>query len=267
MRRAAAVAGQFYPGRPQELRDELDRHLQSPGKPQEALACVVPHAGYMYSGHVAGAVYGRLRVPPVVIILGPNHRGIGSPLAIQSAGEWETPLGSVPIDSTLADAMKEACPALEEDSLAHRMEHSLEVQVPFLLRLRPDVRIVPIALSVGSYEVLEQLGAALGSVTATAEPRPLLVASTDLNHYQSEAIGRVKDHKAIEAILALDPRRLYDTVRRERISMCGYEPTTVMLMAARILGAQAAELVRYATSGDITGDRSSVVGYAGILVH
>jgi AmmeMemoRadiSam system protein B len=267
MRRAAAVAGQFYPGQPQELREDLDGHLEGAGKPRAALACVVPHAGYMYSGHVAGAVYGRLAVPPAVLILGPNHRGIGSPLAIQSAGEWETPLGSVSIDSPLADALKEACPALEEDPAAHRMEHSLEVQVPFLQSLRPDVRIVPIALCVGDYELLKELGTALGSVAASAEPRPLLVSSTDLNHYESEAIGRVKDHKAIEAILALDARRLYDTVRRERISMCGYEPTTVVLMAARLLGAQTAELIRYATSGDITGDRSSVVGYAGILIH
>jgi AmmeMemoRadiSam system protein B len=184
-----------------------------------------------------------------------------------SEGEWETPLGLVPLDTALADALRKACPALAEDASAHRFEHSLEVQLPFLRHLRPDLRIVPIAVSAGGYGPLEELGKALASAVAARAPRPLLVASTDLNHYEPETIGRVKDRKAIDAILALDARGLYDTVRRERISMCGYGPTVALLTAARALGAQKAELIRYATSGDITGDRSGVVGYAGIVVQ
>ncbi len=267
MHRPAAVAGQFYPARPQVLTRELEGYLEKEVRQQAAVGCVVPHAGIMYSGHVAGAVYARLELPPTVVILGPNHTGMGSPLAIMSEGTWETPLGSVSIDTELAAAIQRACPALEDDPHAHRAEHSLEVQVPFLQFLKPDLRIVPIALGVGGYEPLQELGEALASVLTTASPCPLLVASTDLNHYEPENIGRIKDHKAIDAILALDPRGLYETVRRERITMCGYGPTVAMLTAARLLGAEKAELIRYATSGDVTGDRSHVVGYAGIIVH
>ena len=267
MHRLPTVAGQFYPAQPQLLTRELERYLKKEVPQQTAVGCVVPHAGVMYSGHVAGAVYARLELPPSVVILGPNHHGVGAPLAIMSEGEWETPLGVVSIDAALVAALKDACPALEDDAGAHRAEHSLEVQVPFLQLLKPDLRIVPIALGVGSYDPLHELGEALASVLATASPRPLLIASTDLNHYEPESIGRVKDRKAIDAILALDPRGLYDTVRRERITMCGYGPTVAMLTAARALGAQEAELIRYATSGDVTGDRSYGVGYAGIIVR
>jgi AmmeMemoRadiSam system protein B len=249
------------------LVEELERCLGSNGTRRPALACVVPHAGYLYSGPVAGAVYRQLEVPPVAIILGPNHAGIGLPLAILSEGEWETPLGTVAIDSETARALREACPALEEDALAHRRENSLAVQLPFLQHLREDIRIVPITLSVGDFEPLERLGEALASVVAKTEPRALLVASTDMNHYESEAVGKVKDRKALDAIEALEADRLYRTVRREGISMCGYEPTTATLIAARQLGAQTAELVRYGNSGDVTGDRSSVVGYAGLIIR
>lgn len=267
MRRAPAVAGHFYPGRAKELVQEVERCLGSNGKPRPALACVVPHAGYMYSGPIAGAVYRQLELPPVAIILGPNHAGMGRPLAIMSEGEWETPLGMVAIDTETATALQEACPALEEDSLAHRSEHSLEVQVPFLRHLRADIRIVPIALSVRSFDPLQELGDALASVLKKAEPRPLLVASTDMNHYESEAVGKVKDRKALDAIKVLEAEQLYATVRREGISMCGYEPTSATLIAARQLGARSAELVRYGNSGEVTGDRSSVVGYAGLVIR
>lgn len=267
MGRPAAVAGRFYPARPRELTRDLERCLESSGPPEAALGCVVPHAALMYSGHVAGAVYGRLELPPVAILLCPNHAGVGRPLAILSEDDWETPLGPVAAEPALAATLKKACPALEEDVEAHQFEHSLEVQLPFLQHLRPGLRIVPIALSVGRYEPLEELGEAIASVVTGTVPRPLLVASTDLNHYEPERVGRIKDRKAIEAILALDPQGLYDTVRRERISMCGYEPTTVVLTAVRALGAKEGELIRYATSGDITGDRGSVVGYAGIVIR
>jgi len=221
----------------------------------------------MYSGTIAGAVFRRLEVPPVSIILGPNHASLGAPLALATEGEWETPLDPVPIDTQTAAALRAACPELEEDALAHRSEHSLEVQVPFLQHLRRNIRIVPVALSVGRFEPLARLGEALAAVLQVMEPRPLLVVSTDMNHYESEAVGKVKDRSALNAIEALEADRLYDTVRRERISMCGYEATTAGLIAARQLGARRAELIRYGNSGDVTGDRSSVVGYAGLIIR
>lgn len=267
MHRRPAVAGRFYPARPQELTRDLERYIERVSSPERAVGCVVPHAGIMYSGHVAGAVYGRLEPAASYIILCPNHTGAGRPLAIMSAGDWETPLGDVPIDSPLAEALKRACPALEEDAEAHRFEHSLEVQLPFLQHLQRNFRFVPIAVGVGRYEPLAELGRALARVVALAAPRPLLVASSDLNHYEPDGVNRLKDRQAIDQILALDPRGLYDTVHRERISMCGYGPTVAVLTAARELGARQAELVRYATSGDITGDRSAVVGYAGIVIR
>lgn len=266
MHRSPAVAGRFYPARPAELTRELDEYIQAVTPRVKAVGCLVPHAGIMYSGHVAGAVYGRLEIPPSLILLCPNHTGYGRPLAILSEGEWETPLGSVPVDTALAGALKKACRALEEDAEAHRFEHALEVQLPFLQRLGVDFRFVPIALGVGSFEPLEELGRAIAAVAARAASRPLVIASSDLNHYESDAVNRIKDRKAIDSILALDPRGLYDTVRRENITMCGFGPAVAMLTAARELGARTAELIRYATSGDITGDRSAVVGYAGIVV-
>lgn len=265
MHRLPAVAGRFYPAQAAELRRELEGYLAKEPK-QAAIGCVVPHAGIMYSGHVAGAVYARLQPFPSYIILCPNHSGYGRPLAILSEGEWETPLGDVPIDAALAQALQRACRLLEEDEAAHRFEHSLEVQLPFLQVQQPGCRFVPIAIGVGSYGPLEELGRAVAQVAGQAKEKPLIVASSDLNHYEPDAINRAKDHKAIERILALDPRGLYDTVRREDISMCGFGPTVAMLTAAKILGATRAELVRYANSGDVTGDRSHVVGYAGILI-
>lgn len=267
MQRPPAVAGQFYAGQRELLLRDVESYLEASSAPQEALACVVPHAGLMYSGHVAGAVYARVRLPPSVIVLGPNHRGLGAPLAIMSEGAWQTPLGEVELDAALAAACRHACNLIEEDPLAHSREHSLEVQLPFLQRLKEDFRLVPIAIGTGRYEPLEELGRALARVIAGRSPRPLLVASTDLNHYESDAVGRKKDQKAIDRILALDPKGLYETVHREQISMCGYGPTVAVLTAARELGARRAELIRYATSGDITGDRSAVVGYAGILIQ
>lgn len=267
MRRQAAVAGRFYPADPEALTRELARYLAPAETKQAARGCVVPHAGIMYSGHVAGAVYARLQLPTRFIILCPNHTGQGTPLAIMSEGVWETPLGDVPIDAPLARALKQSCPRLEEDIEAHRSEHSLEVQLPFLRHLLGEFRFVPIAIGVARYSPLEELGHAVAAVLEKAGNSVLVVASSDMNHYESDERTRVKDRKAIDRILALDPKGLFDTVQREDISMCGYGPTVTMLTAAKDLGARQAELVRYATSGDITGDHSAVVGYAGIIVR
>lgn len=265
--RPAAVAGQFYPRSRSALLKEIESYLVADAHPLPALGCIAPHAGYMYSGHVAGAVYSQIQIPSSAILLCPNHTGIGHPLSIMSEGAWETPLGSAPIDSELASVLKRQCPMLTEDQGAHRSEHAIEVQLPFLQARQPQVRFVPIAVGTGDYGTLETLGKAAGAVIADSGQSVLLIASSDMNHYESDAVTRTKDHKAIERILALDPAGLYEVVQNENISMCGYGPAIVMLTAAHRLGAKSAELIRYATSGDISGDRRMVVGYAGIVVR
>lgn len=267
MIRPMAVAGTFYPANPKALTVELDRHIVRSPTPQPALGCIVPHAGIMYSGHVAGAVFGRLELPESVIILCPNHTGRGRPLAMLTEGAWETPLGNIPIDEPLAAALLEGLPEIEEDPEAHRLEHSLEVQLPFLRRLSPSIRMVPIAVGVGRFESLEALGSGMARVLMDLSPVPLIVASSDMNHFEADEKSRRKDRLALDQILALDARGLFDTVREHDISMCGYGPAAAMLTATRMLGAETAELVRYANSGEITGDTQSVVGYAGIIVR
>lgn len=264
--RPPAVAGRFYPDNPDRLLQEVRGYTGATGEKLRAIGCVVPHAGYMYSGHVAGAVYARLELPKTFIILCPNHTGMGQPLAIMSEGAWMTPLGNVRVDSALADALLQSFPQLSEDVVAHSAEHALEVQLPFLQALAGDFSFVPITVGMGQVEVLEALGDAMARVISSQEQRPLLISSSDMNHYESDKITRVKDRKAIEKILELDARGLFYVVKRESISMCGYAPTVAMLTAAKRLGAKQAQVIKYATSGDISGDRELVVGYAGIAI-
>jgi len=270
MLRHPAVAGRFYPSDPDDLRAEVHGYLSQASStkqaPARALGCIAPHAGYIYSGHVAGAVFERVDVPRRCFVLCPNHTGVGRALSVVSAGAWETPLADIPIDGGLAAALKERFPALQEDSSAHRAEHAAEVELPFLLLRQPELRFVPIALGTGQFETLEQLGKALADVITAQNDSILIVASSDMNHYESDAVTRLKDHQAIERILTLDPRGLYDVVTQQDISMCGFGPAVAMLTAARELGAKSAELVKYATSGDVSGDRNMVVGYAGVVV-
>ena len=264
--RPPAVAGRFYPNNPKSLLHDIRSYAVAGGEKLRAFGCVVPHAGYMYSGHIAGAVYARLELPKTFIILCPNHTGIGQRLAIMSEGVWQTPLGEVPVNTALATALRDEFPQLSEDVMAHRAEHALEVQLPFLQALRGDFAFVPIVVGVGEFDVLQALGDAMARVIAAASERPLIIASSDMNHYESDQITRVKDHKAIDKILALDARGLYDVLQREDISMCGYGPAVAMLTTARRLGAHQAQVIKYGTSGDISGDRDLVVGYAGVAV-
>lgn len=271
--RPPAVAGRFYPRDAADLRAEVGAYLSSPlpssetsSEPVRAVGCMAPHAGYMYSGHVAGAVFARVEIPRRCIVLCPNHTGMGRALAIMSEGAWETPLGEVTIDSELAAALRQRFSSLEEDAAAHRAEHAAEVELPFLQMRQPDLTFVPIALGTRQFAPLQELGYALADVIAGQKDRILIVASSDMNHYESDALTRVKDHRAIERILTLDPRGLYDVVTEQAISMCGLGPAVAMLTAARKLRARSAELVKYATSGDISGDRDMVVGYAGVVV-
>jgi len=266
--RPSAVAGRFYPSDPEELREEVRSHLTQIPKDQlvRALGCIVPHAGYMYSGHVAGAVFAGLEVPQLCLVLCPNHTGVGRPLAIVSEGAWETPLGDVAIDGRFATALKQRCGLLEEDSSAHRNEHAAEVELPFLQMRQPQLKIVPVALGTRRFEILEQLGDAIADAIAVEGNPVLIVASSDMNHYESDAVTRVKDQSAIEPILRLDARAMYDVVTQQHVSMCGFGPAVVMLTATEKLGATRAELVKHATSGDISGDLDLVVGYAGVIV-
>lgn len=268
--RRPAVAGRFYPGDPDELRAEAQEYLSqgssSESSAVKAIGCMAPHAGYMYSGHVAGAVFARIEIPPLCVVMCPNHTGMGKALAMMSEGAWETPLGEVPIDSDSAYALQQKFPAVQNDAAAHRAEHAAEVELPFLQLRQPNLRIVPIALGTGQFEVLEQLGLAVADVILRRKEPVLVVASSDMNHYESDVVTRAKDHRAIERILSLDARGLFDVVTQQDISMCGFGPAVAMLTAARQLGAKSAELVKYATSGDVSGDRDMVVGYAGVVV-
>jgi AmmeMemoRadiSam system protein B len=267
MIRLPAVAGRFYPSDPEKLTQQVEKYSAGSLGKISALGGVVPHAGYMYSGHVAGAVYSSLEIPGRCILLGPRHFPRGESMAILSEGSWQTPFGAAPIDSALASELMHACPHLKEDVVAHEREHSLEVQLPFLQRMVSDFRFVPIVLGIDRYPLLEDLGRAVAQVVRAQTNKILVIASSDMNHYENDAITRVKDNHAIERILALDPRGLYDAVRAEGITMCGYAATVAMLVATIELGAKEARLVRYATSGDITGDLDSVVGYAGMIVR
>ena len=279
--RHPAVAGQFYPSNPNKLRQEIEGFVQPGREKLSALGCVVPHAGYMYSGHVAGAVYARLELPRRFIILCPNHTGAGQQLAIMSRGRWMTPLGEVAIDEPLAEELKREFSSLREDDVAHSREHALEVQLPFLQQIVHEFTFVPIVVGTGRLEVLTELGSSLARVLKRLAPstpphgKPiadeskhdvLVIASSDMNHYEGDERTRVKDRMAIDQVLALDPAGLWKTVQCEQISMCGYGPAVTMLTTARELGATKAELVKYATSGDISGDRGWVVGYAGMIV-
>ena len=260
------MAGRFYPANAAKLRGEVESYLSPQPERVPAIGCIVPHAGYIYSGQVAGAVFSRLQIPSSCIVLCPNHTGLGHPLAIMKEGAWRTPLGEISIDSELAEKLVQAFPALVEDSAAHRSEHAIEVELPFLQLVKPGVKFVPIAVGTGNLMLLEHLGEAMATVVRDCDASVLMIASSDMNHYEDDATTRVKDNKAIDQILALSARGLHETVMNESISMCGFGPAVAMLTAAKRLGATKAELVQYATSGDASGDRETVVGYAGIIV-
>jgi AmmeMemoRadiSam system protein B len=265
--RLPAVAGQFYPANPKELAALVREYARAePGKKSEPVrACLVPHAGYVYSGRVAGAVFARIALPKKIVILGVRHYPRGEQAAILSSGAWRTPLGDAAIDADLASKLREECTLLREDTVAHSAEHSLEVQLPFLQVLAAGFTFVPVALGTIRFEHLVSVGEGIARVLAASKEEILLVTSSDLNHYEDDAITRVKDRKAVERLLALDPRGLYDVCRNEEISMCGLGPAVAMLTAMRALGAEKTELVRYATSGDVSGDYDAVVGYAGMI--
>jgi AmmeMemoRadiSam system protein B len=278
MRRQPAVAGQFYAGEPELLRDQTRRLLVATEERQPVKAVVSPHAALQYSGIVAGQVYARIQPVEVYLMLGPNHTGLGAPIACVSEGEWETPLGAVSIDRELMMALRSACPLIHHDTASHAREHSLEVQLPFLQTLGAAFRIAPMVLGSLSYATCDVLGRAIAQTVRRAVCPVVIIASTDMTHagrsyrhlppagMTAHAFACQEDRYAIDRVMALDPEGLYRVVRERRMTMCGFVPTTVILIACRELGATKATLVRYMTSADVSGDSDTAVGYAGLLI-
>ena len=266
MIRQPAVAGQFYPGTEQALRKELQQLIPENNLKQRAVGVISPHAGYIYSGSTAGKMLASIAIPRTVIILGPNHHGIGSLAALSPEDSWQTPLGPVPIEKRLAGLLQKQVPAIQEDAAAHLREHSLEVQVPFLQYLRPDVAIVPLCLAFGDYAGCELVGNGIAAAIQEFGEPVLILASSDMTHYESAERAKQKDSQALERALALDPQGLVKVCRSNRITMCGVIPAAVMLVAAKALGATSANLVDYTTSGEVSGDYNQVVAYAAVTV-
>ena len=266
--RKSAVAGQFYPSDRAELTRVVGAAIGGVGKSEPAIAIIVPHAGYIYSGAVAGVTYASVPLPERVVILGVNHWGRGAPVASWESGEWETPLGRVMVDAELVAAIARQAPFVVHDPAAHDTEHSLEVQLPFL-QMRAagsPPRIAPISIASHDRGLLEELGLAVAEAVRDCGEPVLLIASTDFTHYEEAEAARRQDGFALEKIRDVDGPGLLQTVLERRISMCGVGPTVVTLIAARELYASRAELVRYSNSGDVTGDHTSVVAYAGIVI-
>jgi len=229
------------------------------------VGAIVPHAGYVCSGVVAGAVYSRLSIPELVIILGPNHTGLGPAFSLMAEGVWQTPLGEVPI-SSLSEDLLEQSSLLESDDSAHQLEHSLEVQLPFLQFCAERFEIIPIVIGSLNEPDLLKLGKEIAEFIKESKKETLIIASSDMTHYEPDQVAREKDKYALEAILDLNPELLLRRTAERDISMCGVGPAAIMLAAARELNAQKAELVMYNTSGDTCGERDSVVGYAGVII-
>lgn len=266
MVRTPAVAGQFYEGSKAGLHSQVGRYVDAAAEKEEVKAVLSPHAGLMYSGSVAGAVYSRIKFPQTFVLLGPNHTGMGPRISMTGEGTWDIPTASISIDESLAASIAEYCPIVTGDTLAHRYEHSLEVQLPFIAYFSSDVKIVPISVMQATVDELISIGEGIAKAVKEAGYPVVIVASSDMSHFIPDEMAREKDKLAIDKVLALDPRGLFSTVIENNISMCGFMPATMMLSAAKALGATGAKLVKYTTSAEVSGDYRSVVGYAGVLV-
>ncbi len=266
MVRNPVVAGQFYPESPSQLKAMIETCIDERVTKEEVIGLVSPHAGYIYSGPVAGAVISKVKFKDTFVIMGPSHTGRGKPLSIMTQGTWKTPLGEVEIDSELSKRILTTSSYLEEDSIAHQYEHSIEVQLPFLQYFQPNIKIVPIILAYATGAIYKEIGKELARAIKELNREVVIMASSDMTHYEPQESAQRKDNKAIEAILDLNEDELLKRVDELDMSMCGYAPTVSLISAAKELGATGAELVRYQTSGDTTGDYSAVVGYAGIII-
>jgi AmmeMemoRadiSam system protein B len=265
--RMPAVSGQFYDADPRRLTSQIEQYVDVTQSKKDCIGIVSPHAGFMYSGPVAGAVYSCINIPETVLLIGPNHTGMGKRIALMSAGEWVIPSGSMTIDEDFASELSGKTGIVSVDSGAHLFEHSLEVQLPFIHYFRDDTRIVPLTLMQLDIDECREVGKVVADAIKSCKERVLIVASSDMSHYVTDEQARERDKLAIDMMLDIDPEGLYDVIKRHNISMCGFIPATVMFFVARQLGAENAELVKYSTSAEISGDYDHVVGYSGIIVR
>ncbi len=264
--RPAAVAGSFYPGRAEEIDRMLDEWFSGASQPEPWAGVLVPHAGWIYSGRLAAAVFRRVKIPRCVIVLAPKHHPEGADWAVAPHRTWQLPGRSLESDPELARQLADSITGLVLDAAAHGREHAIEVQLPLLARLAPQARVVGIAIHGGDLDALERFAEQLAGVLGQMEERPLLVVSSDMNHYADETQTRLRDRMALDALGSLDPERLYRTVHDQQISMCGVLPAVVAMKTLRRLNfLNRCEEVGYATSADASGDRQRVVGYAGAL--
>jgi AmmeMemoRadiSam system protein B len=267
--RAPVVAGQFYPSDAKELKAMISSFVDKTAKKRDCFGCILPHAGYIYSGKVAACTISGVKIKNTVVLLGPNHTGRGATFSIMPQGVWQTPLGNVEIDSQLAGLFLAKSKYLEADSLAHLDEHSLEVELPILQYFRNDFKIVPIAIKSDDLSLLDAVSQELASVVIDHDLKSsvMFMASSDLTHYEPQKNAEIKDALVIEAILGLDEQNLQTQVQESKISICGFAPIAILIKVAKLLGAKNGELIKYQTSGDVSGDKSSVVGYAGITIY
>ncbi|MCL0041249.1 AmmeMemoRadiSam system protein B [Dehalococcoidia bacterium] len=274
MDRNPIVAGKFYPGTHTSLQAEIERLIDVDVAKERVIGLISPHAGYAYSGAVAGATFSRVEFKDTFVILGPSHTGRGAAFSVMTEGTWRTPLGEVKIDSSLGKQILHRSDYLHQDTAAHLYEHSIEVQLPFLQYFKKDVMIVPIVLAPAGGTIYREIGRSIARAIKDSAsggdplkpPGVVIVASSDMTHYEPYESARRKDTQAIEAILDLNEDELLRRVEELNMTMCGYGPVVSLICAAKELGAQQAELVRYQTSGDTSGDYRSVVGYAGIII-
>ena len=266
MIRQPVVAGKFYPVSKNVLEAQIKSMSDAKTDKKDALAVVSPHAGYTYSGPIACELFSNIRITDSVIILGPNHTGVGENFAIYGKGKWSTPLGDIDIDEELSSVICKNTSLIKNDISAHAYEHSIEVQLPIMRYFKNTFKIVPIIVNDGDFGQYQQIASAIADAIKESGRDILIVASSDMTHHESRDNARSKDKIAIDAVLKLDEKLLYEVVRKHDISMCGYIPVIIMISAVKKLGGKSARLIKYSTSGDITGDHSSVVGYAGISI-
>jgi AmmeMemoRadiSam system protein B len=265
MIRDSILAGSWYPKSADEITAVMMEYLRTDRDPVKAFGVVSPHAGWRYSGKVAGQVFASVNVPDTVIVIAPNHRGVGSEKSIWNKGRWQIPNGSIPVNTELADLVVKHAD-LVPDTFAHQAEHSLEIQLPFIYFRNPNVTIVPVCLMAMPPWMLKPIGSGMAAAIKEYGKEVLIVASSDMSHYISADMAKRLDFMAIEKVKQLDADGLYSTVRENDISMCGVIPVATMILAARELGATGADLVAYATSGDVTGDYNEIVAYAGMII-
>jgi AmmeMemoRadiSam system protein B len=267
--RKPVVAGQFYPSSPKQLKNQIESFIDQKARKTDVIACVLPHAGYIYSGLVVGQTVSRINIKDKIILIGPNHTGYGRAFSIMTKGIWQTPLGEINIDSNLAKRILNQSKYLEDDNIAHLYEHSLEVELPFLQYFKDNFEIVPILLLNDDIAALKVIGKEIAQAITDLNlgNSTIILASSDMTHYETQLQAQKKDQEAIQAILELNEDTLFERIQRMNISMCGYAPTITMLVAAKLLGAKNAQLIKYQTSGDTSGDFTSVVGYAGITIN